>query len=151
VPCDDLRGCVVPLVMEKRRPFLLLLALLALGGAFVSSAARAARGDRAIRAVLASGPGGGFRYFPHHAGTARCAIPFVFRTVEGTCTTRVAVRRGFSGQTFVNLSERWPWRRFHYSGTPRRRLHHHWVFDLLPSGKVVLARQTGDFPPNLAR
>ena len=138
-------------MMEKRRRCLLLLALLALGGAPVSSAARTARGDHAIRAVLASAPGSGFRYFPHHARTARCAIPFVFRTVEGTCTTRVAVRPGFSGETFVNLSECWPWREFHYSGTPRRRLHHHWVFDLLPSGKVVLARQTGDFPPNLAR
>jgi hypothetical protein len=133
--------------MEKRRRLLLLLALLALGGAPVSSAARAARGDHAIRAVLASPQGSGFRYFPHHAGTARCAIPYVFRFVEGTCTTRVAVRPGFSGQTFVNLSARWPWRKFHYSGTPRRRLHHHSVFDLLPSGKVLLAGQTGDFPP----
>jgi hypothetical protein len=137
--------------MENRRRLLLLLVLLALGGASVSSAARAAGADRAIRAVLASPQGSGFRYFPHHVGTARCAIPFVFRTIEGICTTRVAVRRGFSGQTFVNLSERWPWRKFHYSDTPRRPLHHHWVFDLLPSGKVVLARQTGDFPPNLAR
>lgn len=137
--------------MRKRGRFLLLLALLALAGASVSSAARAARGDRTIRAVLVSAPGSGFRYFPHHAGTARCAIPFVFHTVEGTCTTRVAVRRGFGGQVFVNFSERWPWRKFHYSGTPRRRLHHHWVLELLPSGKIVLARQTGDFPPNLAR
>jgi hypothetical protein len=109
----------------------------------VGSAARAARGDHAIRAVLASPQGSGFRYFPHHAGTAVCAIPFVFRTVESTCHTR--------GQTFMNRSERWPWRKFHYSDTPRRRLHQHWVFDLLPSGKVFLARQTGDFPPNLAR
>jgi hypothetical protein len=137
--------------MEKRRRCLVLLALPALGGTLVSSAARAARGDRAIRAVLASPQGSGFRYFPHHAGSARCTIPFVFRTVEGTCTTRVAVRPSFNGQTFVNLSERWPWRKFHYSDTPRRRLHHHWVFDLLPSGKVVLVRQAGDFPPNLAR
>jgi hypothetical protein len=143
--------------MAKPRPFLLpAVALLVFGGAsgYVlrpASAARTARGNYAIRAVLASRQGSGFRYFPRHPGTARCAIPFVFRSVKGTCSTRVAARRGFSGQVFVNFSERWPWRAFHYSGTPRRPLHHHWVFDLLPSGKVVLAVQTGDFPPNLAR
>jgi hypothetical protein len=63
----------------------------------------------------------------------------------------VAARPGNSGQIFVNLSERWPWKAFHYEGTPRGPLHHHWVFDLLPSGKVVLVRQLGDFPPNDAR
>jgi hypothetical protein len=113
--------------------------------------ASASGSNRAIRTVLASQQGRNFRYFPHHAGTRRCGIPFVLRRIEGTCTTRVAARVGFSGQVYVNFSERWPWREFHYSGTPRRRLHHHWVFDVLPSGKVVLARQTGDFPPNDAR
>jgi hypothetical protein len=116
-----------------------------------ASAARTARGSYAIRTVLASRQGSEFRYFQHYVGTARCAIPFVFRSVQGTCTTRVAPRPGFSGQIFINLSERWPWRKFHYSGTPRRPLHHHWVFDLLPSEKVVFVRQTGDFPPNYAR
>lgn len=134
----------------------LLLAVLALAGASAdllgpAAAARPAPGTAAIRAVLASRAGSGFRYFPRRPGTARCAIPFVFRSVQGTCSTRVAARPGFSGQVFVNLSERWRWRAFHYSGTPRGMLHHHWVFDLLPSGKVVFARQTGDFPPNLAR
>jgi hypothetical protein len=105
----------------------------------------------AIRHVLASREASAFRYFPHQNGSSRCAIPFVFRSIDGTCTTRVATRPGYSGQTFVNFSERWPWRRFHYSGTPRRRLSHHWVFDLLPSGRVVFVRQTGDFPPNYAR
>ena len=121
-------------------------------GLFVFGAPASASGrDGAISAVLASQQGAAFRYFPHHAGTGPCAIPFVFRRIEGTCTTRVAARAGFGGQVLVNFSERWPWREFHYSGTPRRRLHHHWVFDVLPSGKVVLVRQTGDFPPNDAR
>jgi hypothetical protein len=131
------------------------VALLALGGASghlrPATAARAAKVGHAVQAVLASPQGSGFGYFPHRAGTAPCAIPLVFRSVRGTCSTRVAARPGFSGQILVNFSERWPWRAFHYSSAPRRRLHHHWVFDLLPSGKVVLAAQTGDFPPNFAR
>ena len=142
-----------------RKPLLLLIAttafLVLLGGSGLSQraafAARTSPGSSAVRHVLASRAASTFRYFPHQDGSGRCAIPFVFRSVEGTCTTRVALRPGFSGQTFVNFSERWPWRKFHYSGTPRRPLHHHWVFDLLPSGKVVFARQTGDFPPNYAR
>src|SRR5690242_16614139 len=104
-----------------------------------ASAAPMARGGYAVRAVLASRQGSDFGYFPRSVGTARCAIPFVFRSIEGKCTTRVVTRPGFSGQIFVNFSERWPWRKFRYSGTPRGTLHHHWVFDLLPSGKVVLA------------
>jgi hypothetical protein len=134
----------------------LAVALLSLGGATgywrqPASAAQTGRGSYAIRAVLASRQGSEFRYFPHSVGTARCAIPFVFRSVKGTCSTRVAALTGFSGQVLVNFSERWPWREFHYANAPRRPLHHRWVFDLLPSGKVVLARQTGDFPPNFAR
>lgn len=116
-----------------------------------ASAARTARGSYALRKVLDSRQGSDFRYFQHYVGTARCAIPFVFRSIEGTCTTRVAPRPGFSGQIFVNFSEHWPWSKFHYSGTPRGTLHHHWVFDLLESGKVAFVRQAGDFPPNYAR
>jgi hypothetical protein len=143
--------------MAKRLPFAtLLFTLLVLAGVCgyrqqSFAAARTPRGASAIGAVLASRPGSQFRYFARSEGTTRCAIPFVFRSVRGMCSVRVALRPGFSGQLFVNLSERWSWRAFHYSGTPRRPLHHHWVFDLLPSGKVILARQTGDFPPNYAR
>lgn len=109
-------------------------------------------GGAAIHTVLASRLGGDFRYFPHYVGSARCGIPFVWgRRIKGTCTTQVAPRRGHGGQTLVTFSERWPWREFHYSGAPRRTLHHHWVFDLLPSGKIVFVHQTGDFPPNFAR
>ena len=61
------------------------------------------------------------------------------RRVVGACSTRVTVRRGNSGQISVNFNERWRWRAFHYSGAPRRALHHHWVFDVLSSGKVILA------------
>ena len=139
----------------RLRLAMLVVALLVLAGVAAysqqsASAARTGRGEYAIRAVLASGLGSEFRYFARSTGTARCAIPFVFRTVRGTCSIRVAPRAGFGGQVFVNLSERWSWRAFHYSGTPRGPLHHHWVFDLLPSGKVILARQTGNFPPNYA-
>jgi hypothetical protein len=116
-----------------------------------ASAAGTPRGSYAIGRVLASRQGSDFSYFPRYVGTTRCGIPLVFRSVKGTCSTRVAPRFGFSGQVLVNFSERWPWREFHYSGTPRGPLHHHWVFDLLPTGKVVLAGQTGDFPPNYAR
>lgn len=115
-----------------------------------ASAGRTARGSYALRKVLTSHQGSDFRYFQHYVGTAHCAIPFVFRSVHGTCTTRVLPRPGFSGQTFIVLSEQWPWRRFHYSGRPRGTLHHHWVFDLLPSQTVVFVTQTGDFPPNYA-
>jgi hypothetical protein len=108
--------------------------------------------NAAIQAVLASTVGRPFRYFPHSVGTARCAIPFVFgSSIKGTCTTGVASADPNGGLIQVSFTERWPWHKFHYSGTPRRPLHHRWVFDLLPSGKVVLARQTGDFPPNYAR
>jgi hypothetical protein len=135
---------------------MLVVVLLVLGDASgywqqSASAARTARRGYAIRAVLASRQGSEFHYFPHSVGTVRCAIPFGFRTVKGTCSARVAPLPGNSGQVIVNLSERWPWRVFHYTGTPRGPLHHHWVFDLLPSGKIMLARQTGDFPPNYAR
>ncbi|HLY85162.1 MAG TPA: hypothetical protein VKO84_01430 [Gaiellaceae bacterium] len=74
----------------------------------------------------------------------------MFRSVAGTCTTGVAPRPGYSGQIWVVFTERWPWREFHYSGAPQRTLHHRWVFDLRPSGRVQV-RQSGDFPPNDAR
>jgi hypothetical protein len=143
--------------MSKRLTSLIALAaFFVLVGAFVhwqpaAFAARTSPGSYALQRVLASREASTLRYFPHQDSSSHCAIPLVFRSVEGTCTTRVAPRRGYSGQIFVNLSEQWPWRKFHYSGTPRRTLHHHWVFDLLPSGKVVFVRQTGDFPPNYAR
>lgn len=100
--------------------------------------------------MLVSPQGQAFRFFPHYVATARCGIPFVMRRVVGACSTRVTVRRGNSGQISVNFNERWRWRAFHYSGAPRRALHHRWVFDVLSSGKVILARQSGDFPPNVA-
>jgi hypothetical protein len=140
----------------RRLTLLVWLVVIGLGlagfGALQQSASAARTSPSyAIRMVLASRQGTDFRYFPRYVGTARCAIPFVFRSVKGTCSTRVTPRFGFSGQVLVNFSEQWSWRTFHYSGTPRGTLRHHWVFDLLPSGKVILARQTGDFPPNYAR
>jgi hypothetical protein len=144
-------------VMRTRLAFVIAsVAFLALEGGSglwqrAASAARTSPGSHAVGRVLASHEASAFRYFPHQDGSGRCAIPFVFRSVEGTCTTRVAPRPGFSGQVFVNFSEQWAWRKFHYSGTPRRTLRHHWAFDLLPSGNVVFVRQTGDFPPNDAR
>src|SRR4051812_2396792 len=96
-----------------------LLTSLAIATFVVVGAAAASSRDSALHTVLASKQGAGFDYFPRHVGTSACRIPFVFRSVKGTCTVRVAARRGYSGQTFVNLSERWRWRDFHYSGTPR--------------------------------
>lgn len=136
--------------MSGRLPFC-VLAVAGLGALCGGAAASTAPGAYAVRAVLASPQGSSFAYFPRRSGAASCGIPFVFRRIEGTCSVRVAPRRGFSGQVLVNLAERWPWHAFHYSGTPRGPLHHHWVFDLLPSGKVVFLRQAGDFPPNDAR
>jgi hypothetical protein len=135
---------------------MLVFALLGVGAASVewlqpASAAQAARSSRAIRTVLASRHGSDFRYFPHYVGTARCTIPFAMtRGIKGTCSSRVSPRRGYSGQTTVTLYERWPWHAFHHSGTPRRTLHHRWVFVVLPSGKVIFVRQGGDFAPNFA-
>jgi hypothetical protein len=110
------------------------------------------RGTGSIAAVMADRSGGNdFRFFPHRIGTARCTIPFaVTRGVQGTCSTRVSLRRGNGGQILVTFYERWPWRAFHYSGTPQRRpLHHRWVFGFL-GGKVTLVGQRGDFAPNFA-
>jgi hypothetical protein len=116
-----------------------------------ASAAQTAWSGRAVRAVLASRQGSDFRYFPHAVSTAQCAIPFVFRSVKGTCSTQTSVRHGYSGQIHVVFKEWWPWRAFHYSGAPRRTLHHWWMFDLLSSGKVTFVKDRGDFPPNFAR
>jgi hypothetical protein len=139
----------------RRLTLLVWLAVIGLGfagfGGLQQSASAAPTPSYAIRMVLASRQGTDFSYFPHYVGTDRCAIPFVFRSVKGTCSTRVTPRPGFRGQVLVNFSERWPWREFHYGGTARGPLHHHWVFDLLPSGTVALVGQTGDFPPNYAR
>jgi hypothetical protein len=127
------------------------LLLLAGGSQQLASAARTPWSSRAIHTVLVSRQGSDFRYFPHFVGTARCAIPFAFRSVKGTCSTQASVRRGYSGQILVVFKERWRWRAFHYSGAPRRALHHSWTFDLLPSGKVTFVKDGGDFPPNFAR
>jgi hypothetical protein len=134
---------------------MLVLALLALEGAFGygrqhASAASTSGGNRAVRLVLASRQGRDFRYFPHSVGTARCSIPFVFRSVEGTCRTQAFARQGYSGQILVVFKERWAWRAFHHAGAPRRTLHHWWLFDLLPSGTVTFVKDGGDFPPNFA-
>jgi hypothetical protein len=137
------------------RLLLLVVGLLVLGSSGSSqlpaSAASTTSSGYAVRAVLASRQGNEFQYFPHRVGTARCTIPFgMTRGVKARCSSRAFVRDPNSGQVFVNFSEHWAWRAFHYSGTPRRRLHHRWVFDLLPSGKVVFVRQAGDFPPNFS-
>jgi hypothetical protein len=129
-----------------------LVAVVAAAGGWQASAsaAPAPRTSNGISTVLASRQGSDFRYFPHFVGTAHCAIPFVFRSVQGTCSTLVSVRRGYSGRRLVTFKERWLWRAFHYSGAPRRTLRHWWVFDVLPSGRVIFVKHGGDFPPNFA-
>jgi hypothetical protein len=115
-----------------------------------ASAAPGAAARRIVAAVLATRQGSDFRYFPHQVGTSRCGIPFVWHRLKGTCSTQVTARRGNSGQILVTFRERWAWRAFHYSGAARRTLHHRWVFDVLPSAKVIFLTQSGDFPPNFA-
>jgi hypothetical protein len=107
--------------------------------------------NRAIAAVISSPSGEGFAFFPNHAGRAVCGIPeggpAPGRRIMGVCTTRVVSRPGYSGQAFVMFTETWPWRRFHYAGTRQRPQSHSWRFVVLPSGKVRLSRQGGNFPP----
>lgn len=111
--------------------------------------------DWAIVAVQASAVGEGFGFFPSHPARARCVIhgggPSPGLRIVGICATRVAPRRGYSGQTLVVFTEDWPWRAFHYGGSPHRRQHHSWRFLVLPSGKVARSGQSGDFPPQSAR
>jgi hypothetical protein len=110
--------------------------------------------DRAIAAVLSSPSGEGFGFFPNHAGREPCAIPEggpTSRRIRGVCTTQVIPRPGYSGQTAVVFAEVWPWRAFHYAGKPRRPQRHSWMFAVPPSGKVILVRQNGAFPPQWVR
>lgn len=131
--------------------------LVALGTAIAGSqqTAGAAQVDwqsNAIQTVLASQQGSDFRYFPHSARTASCALPFEFRIVKGTCTSKASLRpANNSGEVWVTLTERWRWKAFHYSGAPRRMLHHWWLFAVSQSGKVTFIKHRGDFPPNFAR
>lgn len=158
-PGDRFRGGRVTFRAMPRRVAcsVVATAVLGSGGATclsqqAAAAAPTPSGSAAIRAVLASRPGKPFRYFPHVVGTSRCAIPFVWgSSIRGTCTTGVTAADPSGSPVRVSFTERWPWRKFHYSGTPRRPLHHRWVFGLQSSGKVVLVSQSGDFPPNYAR
>lgn len=151
--------------MAKTRPPLVAVVLAAAltagchgSGRGAASVARttiaAAAENRAIAAVLSSVQGRSFAFFPHHVGRARCAIPeggLVLRRVRGVCATRVLPRRGFSGQIVVDLTQTWPWRLFHYAGKPRRRQIHVWRFLVLPSARVRVLAQGGDFPPEWVR
>jgi photosystem II stability/assembly factor-like uncharacterized protein len=107
--------------------------------------------DRAIADVLSSLQGAGFGFFPNHDGREPCVIPeggpVPRPRVEGICMTRVVPRLGYSGQTVVAFTQIWPWTLFHRAGAPRRPQTHSWTFVVLPSRKVTLLRQGGDFPP----
>ena len=110
--------------------------------------------NRAIAAVMSSVQGRSFAFFPHRVGRARCAIPeggLVLGRVRGVCVTHVVPRRGFSGQVVVNLTQTWAWRLFHYAGKPQRRQVHCWRFVVLPTGRVRVLAQGGDFPPEWVR
>src|SRR5579859_3133134 len=84
-------------------PFLAATALVLAGTA--GSAAGTRSGSWAVRHVLASREASALRYFPRRTGTGRCAIPFVFRSVAGTCTTGVAPRPDYSGQIWVVFTD----------------------------------------------
>jgi len=110
--------------------------------------------NKAIDAVIASPPGGGFGFFPQHPGRTPCNVPEggpTHRSIKGVCVTRVSRRPGYSGQTLLVFTETWPWQAFHYGGRPRRPQTHTWQFVVLPSGKVALVTQSGDFPPQYVR
>jgi hypothetical protein len=108
--------------------------------------------EHAILRVQISDAGSAFGFFPSHPGAATCVIqgggPGPGLRVHGLCATRVLLRRAAATVVFT---ERWPWRAFHYSGTPRRPQHHSWRFVVRPSGKVVVAANVGDFPPQFVR
>lgn len=106
------------------------------------------RADHAIVLVQRSRVGSGFGFFPSHVEAEPCVIhgggPAPGLRIRGVCATRVVLQ---AGRTTVVLTERWPWRAFHYSGSPRRPQHHSWRFVVSASGKVTAAGHAGDFPP----
>jgi hypothetical protein len=107
------------------------------------------RADRAIVLVQRSKVGRGFGFFPSYVGEQRCVIhgggPPPGLRIHGYCATRVVPRGGT--RALVVFVERWPWRSFHYSGSPRRLQHHSWSFAVSASGRVTAAGNRGDFPP----
>jgi len=64
----------------------------------------------------------------------------------------VSFRAGrFSGRPVVVFTESWPWRSFHYDGSPRRLQRHSWSYLVSRFGKVTALGDSGDFPPQYAR
>ena len=110
------------------------------------------REDRAMVLVQASPAGRAFGFFPSHPGAEPCVIQgggaAPGRHIHGLCLTQ-AIVRGTAAR--VVFTERWPWRAFHYAGSPRRPQHHSWRFSFPASGKVTAAGDIGDLPPQLAR
>ena len=123
--------------------------------AATSTAAVSSAGHALVAAVLGSPRGPGFGFFPSRVGAKRCTIPEggpAGLRISGICSARVSFRAGgLSGQALVVLTETWPWRSFHYAGSPRRAQRHSWSFFVLPSRRVVALGQHGDFPPQNAR
>jgi hypothetical protein len=93
-----------------------------------------------------------FDSFPNRSGAAkRCLLPGpgISRGIRAWCSTKVDVRTS-PDEVVVGFEERWPWREFRYSGSPRRKQHHSWLFVVRSRGHVEQAGQSGDFPPQSA-
>jgi hypothetical protein len=106
----------------------------------------------AIVSVQASIVGGGFGFFPSHPGARRCVIPGggprPGLRIHGVCATQVLLH---GSTATVVFSERWPWRAFHYAGSPRRPQQHSWRFGVTRSSEVVARGNAGDLPPQFVR
>ena len=115
----------------------------------------AAAADQAVTRVQTASAAGGFTGCPRTLGVGSYVIygggPAPGMRVTGTCATAVSLRPHGRLRAVVTFTESWPWKSFHYSGTPQRRLHHSWRFGVLASGHVVQMGDSGDFPPQSVR
>jgi hypothetical protein len=110
--------------------------------------------DRAILRVQASHPGRGFASYPDAVESKPCVIhgggPAAVR-IKGACGSEVSFTHSRRIRATVAFVQSWPWKRFHYSGSPHREQHHSWRFAILASGRVVPVPGKGDFPPQYAK
>jgi hypothetical protein len=125
------------------------------GGSSVKSVVSAGSKNAAVADVLASDAGQTLGSFPRRVGTVHCVMPgggpAPGLRIKALCAARATARGGYSDQTVVVLTETWPWRSFHYAGSPRRAQHHSWRFLVLPSHRVRERGQSGDFPPQYVK
>jgi hypothetical protein len=94
------------------------------------------------------------RIFPGTPGTTNhCVLaeatgPGLSRRIKATCRTATSV--GAAGPVVVTFTETWPWKSFHASGSPRRKQHHWWRFEVegpRGRGRIILVKEHGDLAP----